>query len=194
MKSTYRKYFKIGIIFWSACFIILLLCYLIVLAPQERLQRVTERKLSEAERLAETAREAAEQKNRARLLEQLTKTGDKLKDFVVEQENTANLTFDIGRISSNVKLNSFSSIFTGSEGTLKTDNYKHITARQISVNFNSSFNKFAMFLNALERCRPVIFIDTFSITRTAESDSGNKVDMKLAVLVAKGAESKGLDG
>jgi len=194
MKSIYRKYFKIGIIFWAFCFIILLLSYLFVLAPQESLRRITERKLADTKNLAQSAREAAEEKNKNLLLEQLSNSGKRLKDFVIEQENSANLTFDIGRISSEVKLDSFSSNFTGGEGTIKTDNYKHIIARQISVNFNSSFNKFAVFLNALERSRPVFFIDTFSITRSAESDSGHKVDMKLAVLVGKDAKTKGVDG
>jgi hypothetical protein len=194
MNSIYRKYFKIGILFWAVCFIVLLLSYLLVLSPQEKLRRMTERKLAETKLLAQSAREAAEESNKNMLIEQLSNLGNRLKDFVVEQENAANLTFDIGRISSDVKLNSFSSIFTGSEGTTKKDNYKHIIARQISVNFNSSFNKFANFLNTLERSRPVIFIDTFSITRSGESDSGHKVDMKLAVLVGTDAKTKGVDG
>ena len=194
MKSIYRKYFKIGIIFWAVCFIILLLSYLLVLSPQERIRRSTERKLADTKHLAQSAREAAEERNKNLLLEQLSNSGDRLKAFVIEQENVANLTFDIGRIKSKVKLYSFSSNFTGSEGTIKTDNYKHIIARQISVNFNSSFNKFAIFLNTLERNRPVIFIDTFSITRSGESDSGHNVDMKLAVLVGKDAKTKGVDG
>ena len=187
MKSIYRKYFTMGIIFWAVCFVALLLSYLIVLSPQERLRRMTEKKLEETNRLAQSAREAAEEKNKNKLLDQLTSSNKRLRDFVVEQENAANLTFDIGRISSDIKLNSFSSIPTSSEGTLKTDNYKHIIARQISVNFNSSFNKFAIFLNALERYRPVVFIDTFSITRSPEGESGHKVDMKLAVMVEKDA-------
>ena len=194
MKSIYRKYFKIGILFWAVCFIILLVSYLLVLSPQERLRRSTERKLAETKRIAQSAREAAEEKNKNLLLEKLSNSGDRLKDFVIEQENAANLTFDIGRIKSEVKLNAFSSNFTGSEGTTKTDNYKHIIARQISVNFNSSFRKFAIFLNTLERNRPFIFIDTFSITRSGESDSGHNVDMKLAVLVGKEAKTKGVDG
>lgn len=194
MKSNYRKYFKIGILFWAVCFIALLLSYLLVLSPQERIRQITEKKLADTKLLAQSAREAAEERNKNKLLEQLSNSGKRLKDFVIEQENAANLTFDIGRISSEVKLNAFSSIFTGSEGTIKTDSYKHIIARQISVNFNSSFNKFAIFLNTLERSRPVIFIDTFSITRSAEGDSGHKVDMKLAVLVGKDAKTKGVDG
>jgi hypothetical protein len=192
MKSIYSKYFKIGVVFWAFCFIILLLSYLIVLSPQERVRRMTEQKLAETTRMAQSAREAAEQKGK--LLEQLTKSRDMLKDFVIDREKAANLTFDVSRISSEVKIKSFSSIFTVSEESSKTDDYKYINARQLSVNFNSSFNKFAMFLNFLERRRPAIFIDTFSITRSAESDSGNKVDMKLAVLVEKEAKAKGVDG
>jgi hypothetical protein len=179
-----------GILFWAVCFIVLFFSYLVVLAPQEKLRRMTDGKLAETNRLAQSAREAAEERNKNKLLEQISDSGDRLKDFVVEQENAANLTFDIGRISSEIKLNSFSSIFTGGEGTLKTDTYKHINVRQISVNFNSSFNKFAIFLNALERNRPVVFVDTFSIARSTESDSGHKVEMKLAVLVEKDAKTR----
>ena len=194
MKSIYRKYFNIGILFWAVCFIVLFLSYLLVLAPQERYRRMTERKLADTKLLAQSAREAAQERNKNMLLEQLSNSGNRLKDFVIDQENANNLTFVIGGISSDLKLNSFSSIFTGSEGTIKTDSYQHIIARQISVNFNSSFNKFAVFLNTLERSRPVIFIDTFSITRSGEIDSGHKVDMKLAVLVGKDAKTKGIDG
>jgi hypothetical protein len=192
MKSIYRKYIKIVVSFWAVCFIILLFSYLIVLAPQEKESLLTEQKLAEATRKARSAREAADEKNELR--EKLTKSGNMLKDFVIDRESAANLTFDIGRISSDVKLNAFSSISTMSEEGLKTDNHKYINARQITVNFNSSFNKFATFLNLLERRRPAIFIDTFSITRSTESDSGNKVNMILAVLVEKEAKAKGVDG
>ncbi len=194
MNSIYRKYFKIGIIFWAICFIILLLSYLLVLSPQERLRRNTDRKLNDTKNMAQSAKDAAQKKNKAKLIELLTNSGNKLNDFVVDQENASNLTLDIGRISSDVKLSAFSSIFAGSEGATKTDIFKHITPRQISVNFNSSFNKFAVFLNSLERSRPVIFVDTFSIARSSESDSGPKVDMKLAVLEGKDAKTKGVDG
>lgn len=194
MKSIYRKYFKIGIIFWAACFIILLLCYLLVLSPQERIRRMTEKKLADTKILAKSAREAANEENKNMLLEELSEANERLRDFVTSQENAANQTFfDIGEISTTIDLDAFSRSFISGERTSKTDDYKHITARHISVNFNSSFNKFARFLNTLERHKPFVFIDTFSITRSRESDSGHSVDMKLAVLVGKDAETKGVD-
>ena len=194
MKSIYRKYMKVGALIWAVCFIILLLGYLVVLGPQEKLRRMTEKKLVDTKLLAQSAKEAAQEENKNMLLEKLSSSSEQLNNFVIEQENMGNLTLDIGRISDDAELDSIRSSFTGGERTARTDNYKHIIARYISVNFNSSFNEFADFLNRLERSQPVFFIDTFSITRSLESDSGHKVDMKLAVLVGKEAKTKGLDG
>jgi hypothetical protein len=185
MKSIYGKYLKIGIIFWSVCFIVLFFSYLLILAPQEKLRRMTDKELEDTKSLAQSAREAAQEKNKSKLMALLTDSGNKLKEFVIDQENADSLPLDIGRISGDIDLNGFSSNYTSGDLKTRTDNYKHIAQRQINVNFNSSFNKFAVFLNTLERRRPVIFVDTFSITRSAESDSSPEVDMKLAVLIAK---------
>jgi hypothetical protein len=189
MKSIYGKYLKIGIIFWAVCFILLLIAYLFILAPQERIRRITDRKLNDTKNLAQSAEEAAEEKNKERLTELITDSEKELKRFVVDPENEAKLTLDISRISNEVKLNAFNSNFAGgneaTRGATRTDNFKHIAPRQITVTFNSSFNKFAFFLNTLERREPVVFVDTFSITRSAENDSNNEVSMKLAFLVGK---------
>ncbi len=189
MKSIYGKYLKIGIAFWLVCFVVLFFSYLLVLAPQEKISLMTDKKLEDTRNIAQAAREAAQEKNKTKLIELLTGSGNELKEFVIDKEKAESLPLDIGRISGDIRLNEFSSNYTSGDQTTRTDNYKHITQRQISVNFNSSFNKFAVFLNTLERRRPVIFIDTFSITRATESDSGHKVDMKLAVLVAKNTET-----
>jgi hypothetical protein len=186
MKSIYGKYFRIGVIFWSVCFIVLFFSYLLILAPKEKLRMMTDKELEDTKSLVQSAIEAADEKNKTKLISLLTDSGSKLKEFVIDEENADSLPLDIGRISGDVKLDGFSSNYSsGSVQTTRTDNFKHITPRQISVNFNSSFNKFAVFLNNLERRRPVIFVDTFSITRSAESDSSPEVDMKLAVLVSK---------
>lgn len=189
MKSIYGKYLKIGTIFWSVCFVVLFFSYLLILAPQEKLRRMTDKKLEETKNLAQSAKDAAEEKNKAKLIALLTDSGNELKEFVIDEEKEDSLPLDIGRISGDIKLDGFSSNYTSVDLKARTDNYKHITQRQISVNFNSSFNKFAVFLNTLERRRPVIFVDTFSITRSAEGGSRPEVDMKLAVLVAKNSET-----
>lgn len=193
MKSIYKEYFKGGVLVWAGCFIVFLFFYLLVLVPQEKLRTGVEERLIETKRLAGAAREAAKEERKIKLNEQVENFDKKLKNFVTEQEDTANLTFDISQISSDIKLGSFSITTTGSEGIIEIDNCDYIFAKHIDINFVGSFNQFAAFLNALEMWRPVIFIDTFSITRSKGSASGHKVDMKLAVLVGKNVRAEELD-
>ena len=194
MKLVHVKYVRVGGYLWAACFIGFLLFYLLVLAPQEKLRAQTERQFTETKSIADAARAAAQEENKIKLEEQVKSLEKRLRDFVTGQEDTANLTFDISQISSGIELNSFNITATGSEGIIEIENCDYIFAKRISVDFNGSFNQFAAFLNALERCRPVIFIDTFGITRSQGGALGHEVDMILAVLVGKNATTKGAGG
>jgi type II secretory pathway component PulM len=194
MKSAYGKYLRVGVLVWAGCFIGLLLFYLLVLGPQEKSRIQTEKRFAETQRVAQVAREAAKPESKDKLKQQVADLEKRLRDFVAEQEDTTNLTLDIGQISTDVELSSFPITATADEGIVEIENCDYISAKNVNVNFTSGFNKFATFLNALEGNRPVIFIDTFSITRSREGTSDHKVDMKLAVLVGKDAKTKGADG
>ncbi|MFH1719731.1 MAG: hypothetical protein ABIF19_20455, partial [Planctomycetota bacterium] len=155
--------------------------------------------LAEAKGLAQAARDAAKEENKAKLDERVANLESRLRDFVAEQENVGDFTFVIDKISRDIKLSSAPITTTGAEGIVEIENCNFLCARNLSVNFTSSFNKFATFVNALEsgdkaqRSRPIIFVDTFAITRSTEGGSGHKVDMRLAVLVGKQAKAKGVD-
>lgn len=194
MKSIYRKYIKMGISVWAGCFIVFFLFYLLVLAPQEKVKARTESQFTETRRTAHAAKEAAREENKGKLKEQAANLDKRLQDFIVEEADTANLTFDIDRISNAIELDSSSITTMGSQGIVEIENCEYLFAKQINVDFASSFNKFAAFINALERNRPVIFIDTFAITRAREDNSNHSVSMKLAVLVGKDTKAGGVDG
>lgn len=188
MKVVYARHLKTAILVWAACLMPLLLFHLLVLAPQEKLRMQTEELFTQTKRMAQAAKEAARRENQIKLQELVTHLDDTLKNFVFEEEDTANLTFDIDRISNDIKLDASSITATGSAGIVEIENCNHLSAKYVNVNFTSTFNKFAAFLNALEKNRPVIFIDKFEIIRSRDSNSEHTVDMKLAVLVAKNGE------
>ena len=194
MKPIYGKYLRAGAFLWATCFIGFLLFYLVVLGPQEKLRSLTQRKLAETQRLAQAATEAAQEKNKAALMERIQQSRQTLDRFVTGQKSTDSLTLDISEIRSDKALGAFSISPGGSESVVKFDNCEHIFGKHLSVNFTSSFNQFAAFLNALERNQPVILIDAFSITRSREEAAGHQVDMTLAVLVGKDAGTKEVDG
>jgi Tfp pilus assembly protein PilO len=111
-----------------------------------------------------------------------------LNDFVIESDDSANLTLDISQIASEKKLDSFMIKTKENRENSAIPDCKYITEDRIDIGFNAGFNQFAAFLNALERHQPVVFIDTFSIARSKQDDSGHKVNMNLAVFARKWQE------
>jgi len=190
MKPSYREYLKVVALIWIGCLVGFVLIYFLVLVPQEKLKVRTAQRLTETKRICSDARQAAREETTNELDEQIKDLEKRLKDFVIEPAEAANLTFDISRVSSDTNVNSFSITATGSEGITKIANCDHISEKYIYVRFTASFNRFAAFVNALERYRPVIFVDTFSIVRSNEDTSGHEVNMRLAVLVRQELSAK----
>jgi hypothetical protein len=112
-----------------------------------------------------------------------------LKNFVVDWEDSTNLTFYVSEIAGDKEVASFS--INRREDRLKSEmpDCRHICEEYMSVRFNAEFNQFFALLNALERHRPVVFVDDFTITRSKSGDSYHPVNMELAVFVMKPADS-----
>jgi hypothetical protein len=190
MKAIFRKYFKIIGSVWGGCLVLSLFVYMYALSPQERTCKQIEKQLAEAKQTYEAALRAAQEETRIQLKKQIERLRDELGDFVLEFEDSANLTLDISRIASEKKLASFSIKGTDRRGGIGSGipGCEHIQENNINIGFTAGFNQFAAFLTTLERHRPVVFVDKFRITRSEQDGSAHPVDMELAVLVRKRQE------
>jgi Tfp pilus assembly protein PilO len=163
---------------------------MIALAPQQKSQKQVENQLAEIKQTYDSAAKASLEETKTRQKEEIKNLQNKLKDFTVDFEDSANLTFDISQIANEKKVGSFSiKMQEGIKGAAARTDLKHLQENQININFEGDFNQFASFLNALERNQPVVFVDNFKITRSQRDDSGHKVNMKLAVFVRKQQDS-----
>ena len=185
--KIYRKYFTTAALIWAGCFILFLFVYMIVLAPQKKTRKHIENQLAEKKRIYNSALKATEEETRIWLNEQIENLRSKLNGFVINFEDSANLTFDISQIASEKKLDSFS--IKGKDTSKGSADFKYLSENHIDVSFAAAFNQFATFLNALERHWPVIFVDSFKITRSKRGDPSHKVNMSLAVFVRKRQDS-----
>jgi len=191
MKSIYRKYLKTAALIWAGCFVLFFLAYMYALSPQEKTKKQTERQLAEQKQMYESALKAAQEKTKIQLNEQIERLRNSLKDFVIDFEDSANLTFDISQIANEKKVASFSIKDSKAKSNRRgkgseIPGCEHISENYMSVSFAAAnFSQFATFLNALERHRPVVFVDKFKIARAEQDDSGHKVGMDLAVFVRK---------
>ena len=183
--KTHRKYLTTAGLIWAACFVVFLLVYMLVLGPHKNYKNRIENELAERKQVYESALRAARKETKIRLNEQIERLRSRLKDFVIDFEDSANLTFDISQIANEKKVASFSSKVKKSGGPSTILDYKYIYENHIVISFIGGFNQFATFLNALERHRPVIFVDKFAITRLGRDNSVYQVSLNVAALVKK---------
>ena len=185
MSSVYKKYFTTIALIWAGCFVLFLFVYMFVLAPQQKACRQIKNQFEEKKKLYDSALKASQEETKIKLNEQIKTLESRLKDFVIDFEDLANLTFDISQIAKEKNVASFS-IKTRDDSTdSQVPNSNYVCESYIDISFNADFNQFAAFLNALERHRPVVFIDKFEITRSDKDSSANQVDMSLVVFVKK---------
>lgn len=185
MSSVYKKYAKTITLTWAGCFALFLLIYIFVMAPLAEAKKQIGQQLVDKKKTYEETLSMDNTEAKARLKNEMKQWGDKLKDFAVKPEDLASLTFDIGQIANDIKLDSFSIKPQDSRSNQNASSYQYICENGMSVSFKADFNKFATFLNAMERHRPVIFVEKFKIYHAEQSSSAYQVNMELAVFVKK---------
>lgn len=184
MKSIYKKYFVTAALIWASCFVIFLLLYIFVVSPHQNDRKRLNGQLAEAKKVYQSAQIAATEERQSQLSERTEIMMDRLSDFVIDFSDSANLIFDISSVAKQKEVSSFSINRISHRDSSMAD-CKYICENHIQADFDADFNHFAFFLNALERHRPVVFVDNFTITRSSRDDSKHQVKMKLAVFVRK---------
>lgn len=185
MNKIYKKHYKLVSTVWAGSFLLALVIYMVAIAPQKETKKQVGLLLAEKENIYTTILKLNQNEARAKLNNQMEQWRQGLEDFVVTSEDLAGLTFDIGQIAKDAKVDSFSITSQDTYANPNASGGKYICEKQMKVNFKAGFNKFAAFLNAIERHRPVIFIDEFSITDTEHNASAAQVNIILSVFVKK---------
>ena len=189
MKSIDRKYFRVAGVIWVLFFAALFLAYMLVLKPQStRLSRI-ELKIAEMKNQENAAKQAADENTQETLNEQIKNMKDQLSNFLIKPGDIQNVASEIQNIAEKTQLTSIKINPNAGKPVSIFDECKYISGHPITVNFDASFNKFATFINELERHKSVIFIDTFSIDKSDEN-SNHKVEMQLSILVEKPEQTK----
>ena len=117
-------------------------------------------------------------------LEQKFKTVcDRLDLFVIKHGSVASLALDIKQIAGEVGVEEFSSKNKTIDSYEEIGSCEQIEKGRVLVEFNGSFAQFAEFVNKLERNKPVVLVDTFTVTRSTKAGSKHKFSMVLVFFV-----------
>ena len=148
MKKDYKKYIAVVAFTWAGSFLLFMLTYLLVLAPQIAARKSLEKQLIAKKQLYYSTLKAAQEENKILLKEQVDNLERTLRNYTIDFENTANLTFDISQIANDKRVGSFS---INTRDYREIPNCARIRENEMFVDFTGSFSQFAAFLNALER-------------------------------------------
>jgi len=189
MKPNYKKHFTTAALIWAGCLVLLSFVYMLVLSPQNKSKKDIEKQAYEKRQIYNTALKAAQEKTKRAIKKQIEDLESSLARFAIDGEDSANLIFDISQIASEKEVGAFSIGEKSKRRGSEIPGCNYISEHQIDISFTGGFNQFATLLNALERHRPVVFVDSFSISRSDKGDTNHRVGMDLSVFVKKGQDS-----
>jgi Tfp pilus assembly protein PilO len=195
VQTVYKKYITISILIWSISFVLFVLAYMLVLGPQKT--ELDEIKQKLAQRDADFAKvvDAETGITKERLNKELAGLHSKIDDFVSVGGDSSKLVVDIGQVANELRVTSFSSKGSQNEQSRAIlPMCKVLGIDYFYISFKGSFGQFARFINAMERYKPVLFVDRFSITRSDNGSVDNDINIVLAVFVCpqNGAGSSAL--
>jgi hypothetical protein len=178
-----NKYLLIMAAVWGPCLTLAGASYALVLRPQMDHRRDLEVQVVQAKEHYARAMEAAKPQTQAHLTEQVGQLQERVSEFLVGFQEATELAFEIGNLARETKLQSFG--MKPTDARAPESDRQLLAEKRLNVNFLARFTRFAAFLNALERHQPVVFVETFAISRPQEANAEPRVDMGLAVLVEK---------
>ena len=182
---AYKKQLMTVAMTWACCFIVFLLAYLFVLAPQFKNRKNVEDELAMAKQDYSFAMRATQAEPINQLKKEIELLQDQASDFIIEFEDLANLTFDISKRATDKSLNPFS--IKNKYGKIsKIPDCEYIGENEIDINFTCNFEQFTSFLSDMERHQPIVFVDDFILSRPrGRKKQGLSVNMNVSVFIRK---------
>ncbi len=185
--KTRSRYLLMMVLAWGPCLLVAAAAYAMFLRPQQEHRKALEVRVAECKEQYAQAVLAAKEKNHDALTRQVETLHSRVRDFVVSPEDAPNLSLQIGEMANEVKLESFGIRPAANRGPEAPAGSEYVAEQRMDMTFSADFRRFAAFLNGLERHRPVLFVEAFTISRPADQKGEPQIGMELAVLMEKPA-------
>ena len=185
INKNYEKYIIKLVLLWLGSCVFPALFYVAVVLPQRDELRHTNRILAQKEEQYGRFSDSQEAQTRAKIDEKLKKRRGHYDDFIAAYGDSGSLVFAVSEIASEQEITSFSARQLANEPMTGKVKYEQIKENRINVTFESDFAAFARFVNTLERQRPIVFVDRFTVSKQQDEDARLKASMELAVFAMK---------
>jgi hypothetical protein len=162
---------------WGTSLLLLAVIYVFLMTPQKDELKILRSELVEKEQQYSNSEIADDAGTRTQLNKETKQLSEELAEYVVGLDDLSKVTFSVKKVASEIGLRKY-------EGHLiaglyvPIDNCYRIGSMNTRLNFNSTFNELAGFINILERHKPIIFIENFSV----EQPSGTEAELQISMV------------
>lgn len=182
MKVIDKKFIVLTSKIWICCVILLAVFHYFLVLPQRQELHDVQAQVAEKEQEQTVLQDAQREPRRTELVEALEEQQRTLDGYLADYGDSSELTFAIRELSDGYDIQSFTSKHQADEAREELKKCQYVTEQRINVNLETSFGGFLGLVNALERNRPVMFLDAFVAERDKQ-EPYMKVNMELAVFV-----------
>ena len=183
MKPFHKKFLIIWALAWGTSLLLLVIIYVFLVTPQKKELEILRGELVEKEQQHSTSEIADSEKTRTQLSRETTQLSEKLAEYVVERDDLSKVTFGVKKIASEIGLRKYEGKLMAGLPYMPIDNCYRIGSMNVNLNFNSTFNEFARFINILERHKPIIFIENFSVEQPGGNETELQINMRFSTFV-----------
>ena len=178
MKPFHKKFLIIWALAWGTSLLLLVLIHMFLVTPQKDELKILYSELVEKKAEYSTSESADSAETRTQLSRETERLSEKLAEYVVDLDDLSEVTFSVKKIASEIGLREFKSNLISGQLYGPIDNCYRIGSMNVRLSFNSMFNEFAWFVNTIERHKPVIFIEDFSV----EQPSGSEIELQVGMV------------
>jgi Tfp pilus assembly protein PilO len=179
MKTFSRQYCTKICTVWCIFLVVLLLSYLFVLRPQRKTRDKVLSELAKVEQEYNLNKQSVYAQARNSLGNSVEELSEQLSDFVFSKDKQGTFSLEISRIAEENGISS--PVVRDRTAGVKGKKQEYILENRLFVQFESDFNRFARFLNSLERHNPIIFVDNFQLMEGSDENTA-KINMMLTIL------------
>lgn len=175
MKPIHKKFLVTVTILWAMAVAAFAGLHFLLLSPQREATRIVDEKIAQKSEELEKYKAVGLPGIRIEWNKRIEKMSATLSQYVANPQDLDRLAFSISRIANEIGVKGFSSRELGEKSYTEMPNYDYIGCSSTSVSFIGTFNQLALFVNALERHGPVVFLDELTITQVPRLENENQI-------------------
>lgn len=178
-----RKYWMVAACVWGPWLLLAAGFYTLVLTPQaERLKAIHQELTASSDRVS-MARLASQAETQQRQLDLLNELQQRLDNFLVPAGRQDRVLFEISRLANTIGLSEYAG--KTREDVWAAENAEQVKLKRVwqTITFRGTFPQFASFVNALERSRPAVFVESAAIERSRQESKLHSAKLLVSFLI-----------